>query len=230
MKIDKDFITDEAKELLESDNLIKQAYEEVKTSICSPIWPTNSNIFTINNTEKNCNGVVPIKELCYTMLEDTYNWYREKPLDVLKLEKKKGGPIDVYKEFISEQEEDQDDLEGYKEFTQDGNIRRVGMEFETGNISSAHRSMNKLLLGLKREEIDLAIILMPIKQLAYYLTDRVTNFEELEPYFELTEGQPFIFIGFNAEAYAPNVPLIPKGKDGMSNRSIKKWKEKAEGK
>ncbi|MBK0072361.1 restriction endonuclease [Bacillus sp. S56] len=213
MKIEKVFINDEAKELLLKDSLIQQAYEEVKTSICSPIWPMDSDIFIINNTEKNCNGVVPIKELCYIMLEETYNWYREKPLDVLKLEKKKGGPIDVYKEF-----------------NQDGDLQRVGMEFETGNISSAHRSMSKLRLGLKRGEIDLAIILMPVKQLAYYLTDRVSTFEELEPYFELAEGQPFIFIGFNAEAYDSNVPLIPKGKDGMSNRSIKKWKDKVESK
>ncbi|AEB25482.1 MULTISPECIES: type-2 restriction enzyme BamHI [Bacillus] len=213
MEVEKEFITDEAKELLSKDKLIQQAYNEVKTSICSPIWPATSKTFTINNTEKNCNGVVPIKELCYTLLEDTYNWYREKPLDILKLEKKKGGPIDVYKEFIENSE-----------------LKRVGMEFETGNISSAHRSMNKLLLGLKHGEIDLAIILMPIKQLAYYLTDRVTNFEELEPYFELTEGQPFIFIGFNAEAYNSNVPLIPKGSDGMSKRSIKKWKDKVENK
>ncbi|MEG9294956.1 restriction endonuclease [Mangrovibacillus sp. Mu-81] len=216
MKIDKEFMTDEAKDLLAKDTLLKKAYEEVKKSICSPIWPIESEIFSINNTEKNCNGVVPIKELCYSMLEDTYNWFREKPLDVLKLEKKKGGPIDVYKEFVFEQSKDSN------LYTV---IRRVGMEFETGNISSAHRSMNKLLLGLGREEINLAIILMPIKELAYYLTDRVTNFEELEPYFEIAEGQPFIFIGFNADAYNPNVPLIPKGKDGMSNRSIKRWKD-----
>ncbi|MEH7693974.1 PDDEXK family nuclease [Bacillus altitudinis] len=213
MKIDKQFITEEAKKLLANDKVIQQAYEEVKASICSPIWPTDSDIFTINNTEKNCNGVVPIKELCYTMLEEDYNWFREKPLDVLKLEKKKGGPIDVYKEF-----------------TEGNYVRRVGLEFETGNISSAHRSMNKLLLGLKYNELDLSMILMPIKDLAYYLTDRVTNFEELEPYFEITEGQPFIFIGFNAEAYDPNVSLIPKGKDGMSKRSIKKWKDKVENK
>lgn len=211
MKIEKEFLTNEAREILSKDRLIQQVYHEVKTSICSPIWPINSTIFTINNSKKNINGVVPIKELCYTLLEDTYNWYREKPLDVLKMEKKKGGPIDVYKEFI-----------------ENNDLKRVGMEFETGNISSAHRSMNKLLLGLKRGELDLAVILMPVKQLAYYLTDRVTNFEELEPYFELTEGQPFIFIGFNSEAYDPNVPLIPKGSDGMSSRSIKKWKKAVE--
>ncbi|MBD8075476.1 restriction endonuclease [Bacillus thuringiensis] len=227
MKIEKEFITETAKNLLLTDSLIEQAYKEVKTSICSPVWPMESKIFTINNTKKNCNGVVPIKELCYTTLEETYNWYREKPLNVLKVEKKKGGPIDVYKEFSAGvfEKKELDNLEG---LNQVDNTRRVGMEFETGNISSAHRSMNKLLLGLKRKEIDLAIILMPIKKLAYYLTDRVTNFEELEPYFELTEGHPFMFIGFDAEAYDVNVPVIPKGSDGMSDRSIKKWKDKIE--
>ena len=32
-----------------------------------------------------------------------------------------------------------------------------------------------------------------------------------------------IFIGFDATIYDNNIPLIPKGKDGMSKRSIKKW-------
>ena len=207
MKVDKVYMTDIAKQLITSDKLCKQAYEEVITSIRSSVWPKGSNIFTINNSEKNVNGVVPLKENCYIMLEETYNWFREKPLDVLKYEKKKGGPIDVYKEF------------------RDGDtVRRVGLEFETGNISSAHRSMQKLLLGLNRKELDMAIILMPVFELAYYLTDRVTNYEELEPYFENAEGKAFVFIGFNADAFDSSVEIIPKGKDGMSKRSIKKWK------
>ncbi|MED4333122.1 restriction endonuclease [Geobacillus thermodenitrificans] len=209
MKVDKVYMTDIAKQLITSDKLCKQAYEEVITSIRSSVWPKGSNIFTINNSEKNVNGVVPLKENCYIMLEETYNWFREKPLDVLKYEKKKGGPIDVYKEF------------------RDGDtVRRVGLEFETGNISSAHRSMQKLLLGLNRKELDMAIILMPVFELAYYLTDRVTNYEELEPYFENAEGKAFVFIGFNADAFDSSVEIIPKGKDGMSKRSIKKWIQK----
>ena len=211
MKIEKVYMTREAEELVNTDILFKTAYEEVVSAICSSVWPIDSKTFIINNTEKNGNGVVPVKELCYVMLEETYNWFREKPLDVLKLEKKKGGPIDVYKEFI-----------------ENNDIKRVGLEFETGNISSAHRSMNKLLLGLNRQELDLAIILMPAFELSYYLTDRVSNYEELEPYFENTEGKPFIYIGFNADGFDPNVPFIPKGKDGMSNRSIKKWKDNIE--
>lgn len=202
-------MTEEAEYLINNDRLFAKAVDEVVTSMASTTWPTDSEIFTINNSEKNANGVVPLKDRCYIMLEETFNWYREKPLDVLSIEKSKGGPIDVYKEFI-----------------EDNAIKRVGMEFETGNIGSAHRSMNKLILGINRQEIDLAIILMPVSQLSYFLTDRVSNFEELEPYFENTNGKPFVYIGFNAEAYDSSVPLIPKTSAGMSKRSIRKWKEK----
>ena len=52
----------------------------------------------INNSSKHCNGVVPIKEGCYQLLEEEYGWFREKPLDSFS---EKGGPIDVYTEFHS---------------------------------------------------------------------------------------------------------------------------------
>lgn len=34
---------------------------------------------------------------------------------------------------------------------------------------------------------------------------------------------PFIIIGFNVEDYSSTAPRLPKGRDGMSNRSIRKW-------
>lgn len=208
MKISKEFRTDAARRLLQQDRLALQAYQEVIKSIEKPVWPPGGTTFTIREG-KNENGVVPIKEGCYIQLEDVFDWYREKELTVLKQEKQKGGPIDVYKEF-----------------TTNGNVLRVGLEFETGNISSAHRSMNKIALGLSRSELDLGMILLPIKALAYHLTDRISNFEELEPYFELMSGRPFICIGFDADkvSSSEDIPYIPKGKDGMSKRSAKKWK------
>lgn len=208
MKISKEFRTDAARRLLQQDRLALQAYQEVIKSIEKPVWPPGATTFTIREG-KNENGVVPIKEDCYIQLEDVFDWYREKELTVLKQEKQKGGPIDVYKEFSTE-----------------SNILRVGLEFETGNISSAHRSMNKIALGLSRSELDLGIILLPMKSFAYHLTDRISNFEELEPYFELMSGRPFICIGFDADkmSSSEDIPYIPKGKDGMSKRSTKKWK------
>lgn len=207
MNILKRFISTSAEEFICNNELARKAYDEISDSIKS-IITNGHDIFIINNSEKNCNGVVPVKELCYKKLEEEYLWYREKPLDYLYNEMGKGGPIDVYKEFYKERD----------------NMLRVGLEFETGNISSAHRSMNKLSIGCIYKEIDFAVLILPVKRLSYYLTDRVSNYEELEPYFRLIKMFPFIIIGFDADIYSSNVPLLPKGTDGMSKRSIRKWK------
>ncbi len=199
MHVSKSHITGPANELIQSSCLAKQSYIEIENSI-------NNMIGEINNSAKNCNGVVPIKEDCYKMLEEHYGWYREKPLDVLS---EKGGPIDVYKAFSGECD-----------------TLRVGLEFETGNISSAHRSMNKLSLGIEEGELDLAVLLMPVFNLSRYLTDRVSNYEELEPYYPLVKDRPFIILGFEAEKYDCHFPLLAKGKDGMSNRAKHLWKNR----
>lgn len=197
MHIAKSYITQSAQKLISHSSLAASAYHEIELSI-------RNMIGRINNSAKNCNGVVPVKEGCYKLLEEEYDWYREKPLSSLS---KKGGPIDVYKEF-----------------SDTNSILRVGLEFETGNISSAHRSMNKLTLGLINNDIDFAILMMPIHNLSYYLTDRVSNYEELQPYYSLVDQYPFVFLGFDAEYYGNDYPILPKGKDGMSNRAIHKWK------
>ncbi len=198
MNIAQTYITESAQCLLETNALAKCAYNEICIAI-------SAMADSINNSEKNCNGVVPLKEPCYQKLEDHFGWYREKPLAILK---KKGGPIDIYKLFSSKEEH-----------------LAVGIEFETGNISSAHRSMNKLSLGVRRKELDLAVLLLPMHKLSYYLTDRVSNYEELLPYFPLIADIPFIFIGFDVEKYSETATRLPKGSDGMSKRSLRKWKE-----
>jgi len=199
MHIEELFITASAQHLLETNHLAKIAFDEISDAVCSMVH-------TINSSEKNCNGVVPVKEPCYRMLEEHYGWYREKPLNVLS---EKGGPIDVYKAFYS----------SHDSFY-------VGIEFETGNISSAHRAMNKLNLGIYNNELDLAVLIMPMHRLSYYLTDRVSNYEELAPYFSLVKNSPFIMIGFDVEEYSLAIPCLPKGSDGMSKRSIRKWKNR----
>lgn len=196
-----------ANDLLVRNPLAEQAYLEVETSIRQNVTEGYDR-FIINSSKKNCNGVVPVKEKIYQQLEERYGWFREKPLPYLKNVAQKGGPIDVYKPF--------------------GNMApyfKVGLEFETGNISSAHRSMNKLCVGIQKEDIDMAILMMPMKKLAYYLTDRVSNYEELQPYFLLLDNYPFVVFGFDADEYSLSTPLLPKGKDGMSERAIHKWRE-----
>lgn len=150
MIIAKEYISPRALDLIKSNPLAECAYNEVANSIWKNVTPGHDT-FILNNTGKNCNGVVPVKERCYQILEDEYGWYREKPLLYFRDNVQKGGPIDVYKEFY-----------------QGGNVLYVGLEFETGNISSAHRSMNKLRIGLVKEEITIAFLMMPIKAMSFY--------------------------------------------------------------
>lgn len=209
MLISKQYISPIAQQLILSDALVNQAFDEVSNSIIHNVSPGQA-IFALNNSQKNCNGVVPIKEHCYQILEESYDWFREKPLSYFHNDVKKGGPIDVYKEF-----------------SDTSHSIHAGLEFETGNISSAHRSINKLCVGVKKGELDIAFLMMPTFETAYYLTDRISNYEELEPYLEpLLADYPFVVFGFSAESYSPVSPLLPKGKDGMSARSIHRWKNK----
>jgi len=61
----------------------------------------------------------------------------------------------------------------------------IAFEWETGNISSAHRAINKLLMGLKFNGIKGAILVVPSNRLKLWLTERIGNIGELRPYFRL---------------------------------------------
>lgn len=64
----------------------------------------------------------------------------------------------------------------------------IAVEWETGNVSSSHRSLNKLCLFIKKQIIRAGFLVVPCRNLAQYLTDRIGNFEELEPYFEFWQS------------------------------------------
>lgn len=65
---------------------------------------------------------------------------------------------------------------------------RVAIEWETGNISSSHRSMNKLTLALKNGVISAGVLIVPSRKLYLHLTDRVGNISELSGYIELWQS------------------------------------------
>jgi len=60
---------------------------------------------------------------------------------------------------------------------------RTIIEWETGNISSSHRSLNKMCLALMGGVADAAVLIVPSWYLYPHLTDRIGNVRELEPYF-----------------------------------------------
>jgi hypothetical protein len=62
---------------------------------------------------------------------------------------------------------------------------RTVIEWETGNISSSHRSLNKMCLALMGDVADAAVLVVPSWYLYPHLTDRIGNIRELQPYFYL---------------------------------------------
>lgn len=66
----------------------------------------------------------------------------------------------------------------------------VVVQWETGNISSSHRSMNKLTMLLTDGVIAAGTLVVPSRALYVYPTDRIGNIKELEPYFRLWQSVP----------------------------------------
>jgi hypothetical protein len=102
-----------------------------------------------------------------------------------------------------------------------GPERPIVVEWETGNISSSHRSMNKLTMLLSGGVISAGVLAVPSRKLYVYLTDRIGNIQELEPYFGLWKSVPcesgvLEIVVFEHDAESTKVPRIPKITTGRS--------------
>jgi hypothetical protein len=97
----------------------------------------------------------------------------------------------------------------------------IVVEWETGNISSSHRSMNKLTMLVSDGVIAAGALVVPSRKLYVYLTDRIGNYKELEPYLKLWKSVPckrgvieIVVIEQDAESF--DVPKIPKTTAGRA--------------
>jgi len=164
-------------------------------------WPTGSGKFTIypesGKARGRGNGVTTIK--VGLMLElKRQGWKLEEPLGIAIL--RKPGKLDavLYTKFGP-----------------------VALEWETGNISSSHRALNKMALGLMKGVLTAGILVVPSRELYKYLTDRVGNMAELEPYLELWRRIPcqrgiLEIVAIEHDAISTKVPRIPKGTSGRA--------------
>jgi hypothetical protein len=164
-------------------------------------WPPGSGKFTIypeSGKSRGCgNGVKPIKSELMTELA-AKGWKLEEPLAIAVL--KRPGDLDAVLE------------------TKHG---PVAVEWETGNISSSHRALNKMALGLMKGLLAAGTLIVPSRDLYRFLTDRVGNFSELEPYLDLWRAIPcrrgvLEVVVVEHDAEGTDVPKIPKGTDGRA--------------
>ncbi|MDZ8029077.1 MAG: restriction endonuclease [Nostoc sp. DedQUE11] len=169
---------------------------EIRDAISLIVHPPGTSSFTINPS-KHGNGVKPIKDACMIALRDKFGWSLETSITYAT---RSPGKVDATKVI-------------------DNHL--FALEWETGNISSSHRAVNKLSLGLLRGVFLGAVLVLPSRKLYPYLTDRIGNYEELEPYFDIwrairiEEGFLAIFV-IEHDRLDENVPKITKGTDGRA--------------
>jgi hypothetical protein len=175
------------------------AVKEISEGIASIVWPPKSDKFTINPTPKG-NGVSPIKD-AFVLKLDEYGWESQHRLAIEA--GKRPGPVDAIKRIP-------------------GQNRLFAVEWETGNISSSHRSLNRMCLGVMNGLLLGGILIVPSRKLYVYLTDRIGNFQEIQPYFPIWNNLDTKKTGFlvvmevEHDAESTNVPKIRKGTDGRA--------------
>ena len=172
----------------------KAAYDAYKTAILQMVNPPNAADFRIKpirnwtnkktgKRESSRNGVGPIKKQFLDRMKNL-GWKWEAPLSL----EDHIQSINLKEAFLNYPEytklaEPLNTSFGNLDFWLTSGDKRVAIEWETGNISSSHRSVNKLCLAILAGTIDIAVVVVPSGKLAGHVTDRIGNLHELMPYF-----------------------------------------------
>lgn len=179
---------------LEIQNVMKQ----IQDSILRMDNPPGTGRFVLHN-KRQANGVKPIKDTFVTQLS-ALGWKLEHKLDIGHTDRP--GPIDA---------------------TLPVGSKFFAVEWETGNISSSHRAINKMVMGILNQQLLGGVLILPSREMYTYLTDRVGNFRELESYFPVWERAQYpISEGYLAvieiehDDVSNHVPQIAKGTDGRA--------------
>lgn len=179
----------------------KSIREQIHAAIRSCEWPVGSGSFTIypesGKGRGKGNGVKPIRNRFVQSLQASGWTIEGKAKNAL------------------------DERLGDLDAVHSGPEKPIAVEWETGNISSSHRSMNKLTLLLKTGIISAGVLVLPSRKLYVYLTDRIGNIQEIQPYFALWRSIPIHsgvleIVVIEQDAVSKDVPKIPKGTDGRA--------------
>lgn len=100
------------------------------------------------------------------------------------------------------------------------------VEWETGNISSTHRAVNRILSSIMRGMASGGVLILPSRDMYPHLTDRVGNAGEIQGYIDLWKkadnlsDKPyyFAFVVIEQDELSDTVPYFAAGKDGNSFR------------
>ena len=182
----------------------QDARHQILAAIDAVRWPPGGKDFTIfpesGKKRREGNGVPSIRKAFVEAIQAQDGWVKEAQCEF---------PVEY----------NPGNLDGVKETP----YGRVVVEWETGNVASCHRSLNKMTMALSNAWIKAGILIVPTRELAQYLTDRIANFEELRAYFDFWGGYPvtnsvLLLIAVEHDATSTRVQRVPKGTDGRAAR------------
>jgi hypothetical protein len=172
------------------------------------------------------NGVVSIKNSFYRHLTEVEKWNKEDRLDFGKARQDLQVPLTLYPSGESYKEPLSTNFGPFDFATTGPNGIKAVVEWETGNISSSHRSINKLCICLNAGIIQAGVVIVPSRPLYVHLTDRIGNIDELSGYLSLWQSTKIrvdrgllaiTVVEHDELTDDQNFPLLDRGNDGRAD-------------
>ncbi len=215
-------------EVISSDDW-KAFHESYVRSIVSIDYPAGSGSLTLRrklrqNGQWQRNGVKYLRSRFLDHMTGPEGWKAEGGVDLSR--DRQQPAIRLYPSLEEYREPITSDFGGFDFVTTGSAGGRVAIEWETGNISSSHRSMNKLAIALANGVIDVGVLVLPSRSLYEHLTDRIGNIGELSGYLAMWEGLKYsvkrgllaITVVEQDELTDDVVPYLPVGDDGRARQ------------
>jgi len=205
----------------------KDLHESYLRAIRSVEHPHGSGSLTLRRrVRKNRNGVVPLRKQFLTYMLAHDGWQAESNVPLAR--DRDQAPALLYPSMEKYCEPITSEFGGFDFMAKAKHGTRVAIEWETGNISSSHRSMNKLAIALSSGVIEVGVLIVPSRDLYDHLTDRIGNIGELSGYLAawaktgigVERGLLAItVVEHDHLSNNPDLPYLPRGKDGNARES-----------
>jgi hypothetical protein len=206
----------------------RTVHESYVRSIQSIDYPAGSGTLTLKkkkqlpNGQWQRNGVTFLRKQFLNHIVGVEGWHPEGNVKVVG---KPPPPITLYPSMGKHNEPVTSEFGGFDLVTTAPGGSRIAIEWETGNISSSHRSMNKLAIALESGVIEAGVLIVPSRALYEHLTDRIGNIGELSGYLRMWQslGQSVqkgllavTVVEHDALTDSEDAPYLVVGKDGRA--------------
>lgn len=164
-------------------------HDDIVGAIQAIDFPSGSGLLKLRRKEKlpsgqwNRNGVGYLRRRFLESMVDHHRWQPEQRIE--RLAGNDPPTLTLYPSGQGHQEPITSDFGDFDLVTRIPDESLVAIEWETGNISSSHRSMNKLAIALSEGRLQAGILILPSRSLYAQLTDRIGNIGELSGYLAM---------------------------------------------